>query len=100
MQMNWQSPYPLQGATLASLATDDTAARTVLRSETPRSGGRDRFDYWLIFSICLPVFVWVALIERCIPQFWSVRTGEAAPRSLWALARQHAHRCAKLALQG
>ena len=102
MQINWQSPYSLQGATLTSLSSDAAAENAASRLE-PTGGrhvGRDRFDYWLIFSICLPIFFWVALIERSVPQFWSASAGAAARLSLWALAKQHAHRCAKLALQG
>ena len=102
MQANWQSPYSLQGATLTSLSAGQTAKNASGRPEpsTTRHIGRDRFDYWLIFAICLPIFFWVALIERSVPQFWSASAGAAARLSLWALAKQHAHRCAKLALQG
>lgn len=100
MHANWQSPYPLDGLKLAPFApVDGAVGETDAAAVARRSGKRDRFDYWLIFAVCLLVFVWVGLIERCNPLYWRSRR-EAARGSLWSLSKRSAHHCTKLALQG
>jgi hypothetical protein len=100
MHVNWQSPFPLDGLRLAPLAPAEAAAR---EAQTVVPGGRaaahDRFVYWLIFAVCLSVFAWVGLIERCNPLYWSARR-TAARGSLWSHSKRSAHHCATLAFQG
>lgn len=102
MHANWQAPYPVDELKFtdfapsgASVSANERNASDTLR----RAGARDRFDYWLIFAVCLVVFVWVGVIERCNPLHWLARRGSRA-ETLWTQARRSAHHCTKLALQG
>jgi hypothetical protein len=97
MQANWQFPLPATSPPATSLAdlVDDNypAADANPRLRTRR----DRFDFTLIYSACLAVFVWAALIERCNPFSFAPTHGRR--RSIWKDSREAAHRCASLAMQ-
>ncbi len=100
MHANWQSPYPLADASAAVFAAQAPHIDRVMgKVPAVRKSRRDNFDYRLIFGVCLIVFFWAGLIERCNPLFWSSK-----PRmergSIWSETREAAHRCTSLALQG
>ena len=93
MQANWQFPHSLESLTLPTVLPSEPVA------VAPRpAAGRDRFDYWLIFAICLPIFVWVGILARFNPLYW--RAPRKVRKSLWSVSKREAHHCATLALQG
>lgn len=96
MYANWQCPYPNAGLSLGSLASDESARKPTAATRKSR---RDRFDYWLIFSVSLVVFAWLGLVERCSPTFWLARHTQREA-SFWAQAKKGAHHFATMAFQG
>jgi hypothetical protein len=101
MYVNWQFPHSLaEGLKCAPMSATEVAAREAEAvMPAPRPALRDRIDYWFIVSVCLPFFIWVGLIERCNPLYWSARRGNAEG-SLWSISKRNAHHCATLAFLG
>ncbi len=97
MQMNWRHPFPGGGFSTASFSELGNEPFAGAPRAAPRQRTRrDRFDYRLIYAVCLTVFFCAALIERCNP---FGNASSQARKPFWQSTNEAAHRCASLAMQ-
>lgn len=99
MQSHLQIPYPASELVHTHFADQDTKPARHARSKgvNGRQSRRDRFDYRLIFSVCLVISLGAVILERCNPFGKGMARGER--KSIWQQSKEAAHLCTSIAMQ-